>query len=267
MIPNSIWPPNRKVIECAEDGAIVYTLPPLDDIWLDESERCEKRFEVAKESAQACDHWRFEAEKPLLPLPTCQPTDIPCHTPTGLVVLDDDYSLSSSDESTVVSDSDNTPVTVDVGPHCHRARQNEGATLGGPCRSKRLRQERNALPTYPLTGLTLGVSQLLKIPCMHALVSHFSCSLGTNNLLLWLFLQSPSLQTWTWVSLLVQGYCPRSTRFCQFGLVYPRHSNSYCKSTWTLSQHYDQLLPHWHNQRPSCSLDITTYSCGKDRGH
>jgi hypothetical protein len=44
------------VIECAEDGAIVYTLPPLDDIWLDESERCEKRFEVAKESAQACDH-------------------------------------------------------------------------------------------------------------------------------------------------------------------------------------------------------------------
>ena len=169
--------PQSPEIERAEDGDIVYTPPPLDDIWLDESEHREKRCEVAKEHAQAHDCWHFEAEQPLLPLTTRQPTDIPCHTPTGAVVLDNNYSLSSSDESTVASDNNNTPITVDIGCHCQRARQNEGSTLGGPRRSKRLRQGRNALPTYPLTGLMLSVSQLSKIPHMHALVSQFSCSL------------------------------------------------------------------------------------------
>ena len=75
-----------------------------------------------------------------MPLPTCQPTDIPCHTPTGPVVLDTDYSLSSFDESMAASDNNNIPVTVDVGCCCQRVRQNEGATLGGPRQSKRLRQ-------------------------------------------------------------------------------------------------------------------------------
>ena len=40
-------------IERSEDGAIVYTPPPLDDIWLDEAEHHEKRLEVAKERACA----------------------------------------------------------------------------------------------------------------------------------------------------------------------------------------------------------------------
>ena len=55
-----IFDTSREVdseIERVEDGAIVYTLPPLDDIWLDESDRHEKRLEVAKEHAQARDHW------------------------------------------------------------------------------------------------------------------------------------------------------------------------------------------------------------------
>ena len=43
-------------IERSEDGAIVYTLPPLDDIWLDEGERRGKRLEIAKECACARDH-------------------------------------------------------------------------------------------------------------------------------------------------------------------------------------------------------------------
>jgi hypothetical protein len=47
-----IFETSREVysdIERAEDGAIVYSPPPLDDIWLDEGERREKRLEVAKE--------------------------------------------------------------------------------------------------------------------------------------------------------------------------------------------------------------------------
>ena len=43
-------------IERSEDGAIVYTPPPLDDILLDEGERREKRLAIAKEHARACSH-------------------------------------------------------------------------------------------------------------------------------------------------------------------------------------------------------------------
>jgi hypothetical protein len=105
---------------------------------------------LQKEPAQACDRWRFEAEQTPLPLPTHEPTDMPCHTPTGPVVLNKDYPLSSFDESTVASDSNNTPITVVVGCCRWHARQNEGATLGDSRQSKRLRRGRNALPTYPL---------------------------------------------------------------------------------------------------------------------
>ncbi len=54
-----IFKTSREVysdIEWSEDGAIVYTLPPLDDIWLDEGERRGKRLEIAKECACARDH-------------------------------------------------------------------------------------------------------------------------------------------------------------------------------------------------------------------
>ena len=43
-------------IKQSEDGAIVYTPPPLDDILLDEGERREKRLAIAKEHARACSH-------------------------------------------------------------------------------------------------------------------------------------------------------------------------------------------------------------------
>ena len=49
-----IFETSREVysdIERAEDCAIVYTLPPLDGIWLDEGECRDKRLEVAKERA------------------------------------------------------------------------------------------------------------------------------------------------------------------------------------------------------------------------
>jgi hypothetical protein len=53
-----IFKTSREVysdIEQSKDGAIVYTPPPLDDIWLNEGKRCEKRLEVAKEPARARD--------------------------------------------------------------------------------------------------------------------------------------------------------------------------------------------------------------------
>ena len=80
-------------IERSEDGAIVYTPPHLDDIWLDESERRAKRLEIAKERARARDRWKFEAEQAPIPLPTVQPTDAPTpHRPSGPVILDDESS-------------------------------------------------------------------------------------------------------------------------------------------------------------------------------
>jgi len=61
-----IFETSREVysnIERAEDSAFVNTLPPLDDIWLDEGKHREKRLEVAKERARARDRWKFEAEQ------------------------------------------------------------------------------------------------------------------------------------------------------------------------------------------------------------
>ncbi len=83
-------------IERSEDGAIVYTPPPLDNIWLDEGKQREKRLEIAKERACAHDRWKFEAEKAPLSIPTLQPTDAPTHQPpSGPVVSDDESSCSS----------------------------------------------------------------------------------------------------------------------------------------------------------------------------
>jgi hypothetical protein len=42
-----IFETSREVY--SDDGAIVYSPPPLEDIWLDKCERPEKRLEVAKE--------------------------------------------------------------------------------------------------------------------------------------------------------------------------------------------------------------------------
>jgi hypothetical protein len=42
-------------IEQSNDGAIVYAPPPLNDIWLDEGKRHEKKVELAKDCAQAQD--------------------------------------------------------------------------------------------------------------------------------------------------------------------------------------------------------------------
>jgi hypothetical protein len=173
-------------IERSEDGAIVYTPPPLDDIWLDEGERREKRLEVAKERARTRDRWKFEADQAPVPIPSLQTTDIPRPTPqspSGPVISDDESSCSSesSDDDSVDSTVAANPYPVEAGRRRQRSRPNEGASLGGPRRSKRLRRGRNQRPLYPLTGLALDSSHLPKIPRTHALVAQFSCTLGAKQ--------------------------------------------------------------------------------------
>jgi hypothetical protein len=99
------------------------------------------------------------------------------------MVSDDESSCSSesSDDDSVVSAAVNDPFIVEVSRHRQRSRPNEGATLDGPRRSKRLRRGRNPPPLYPLTGLMLYSSYLSKKPRTHALVAQFSCTLGTKQ--------------------------------------------------------------------------------------
>ena len=169
-------------IERAEDGAIVYSPPPLDDIWLDEVERREKRLEVAKERARARDRWKFEAEQAPVPKPPLQTSNLPPRW-SGPMVSNDESSCSSesSDDDLVVSAAVHDPFIVEVGRRHQQSRPNEGATLDGQRQSKRLRQGRNPRPLYPLTGLTLGPSHLAKKPRNHALVTQFSCTLGAKQ--------------------------------------------------------------------------------------
>ncbi len=171
-------------IKRSEDGAIVYTPPPLDDIWLDEGKRRQKQLEVAKGHARARDRWKFEAEQAPFPVPSLQTPAIPPPTPqrpSGPMVLDDELSCSSvtSDDDSVGSAAATHPFPVETGHPRQRSQANEGASLGGPCRSKRLRRGRNPRPLYPLTGLALNSFHLAKIPHTHALVAQFSCTLGT----------------------------------------------------------------------------------------
>jgi hypothetical protein len=138
-----IFETSREVyskIERADDGAIVYTPPPLDDIWLDEGEHREKRLEVAKEHARAHDCWKFEAKRAPVSKPSLQ-TSNPPHRWSGPMVSDDESSCSSesSDDDAVVLAAVNDPFIVEVGCRCQRSRPNEGATLDGPRQSKRLR--------------------------------------------------------------------------------------------------------------------------------
>jgi hypothetical protein len=90
------------------------------------------------------------------------------------MVSDDESSCSSesSDDDLVVSSAMNSTFPVEGGGRRQRSRQNEGATLGGPRHSKKLRRGRNPRPLYLLTGLTLGSSYLAKKPRTHALVAH-----------------------------------------------------------------------------------------------
>jgi hypothetical protein len=130
-------------IERADNGAIVYAPPPLDDIWLDEGECHEKKLQLAKEHAQAQDHWIFEAEAPPVTVPTTTPPLVhtmgPCF-PNGPVVSNNDSSESSdsNDNNSIVSAAAKDPFYAEV-QHCwQRPRQDEGATLGGQCQSKML---------------------------------------------------------------------------------------------------------------------------------
>jgi hypothetical protein len=100
-------------------GAIVYAPPPLNDIWLDEGECHVKKLELAKERAQACDRWRFEAKPPPVSVPTSSPNPVstasPCHS-DGPVVYNDNSSESSNsfDEDSLVSAAANDPFIAEV---------------------------------------------------------------------------------------------------------------------------------------------------------
>jgi hypothetical protein len=98
-------------------------------------------------------------------------------------VSDDDCSTSSdsSDDDSIVSAAVNDPFIADVEHRCQRPRPNKGATLGDPCRSKRLRHGRNPRPLYPLTGMVLRPSLLNKRPCTHALTAQYQCSFGSKQ--------------------------------------------------------------------------------------
>jgi hypothetical protein len=105
------------------------------------------------------------------------------HLPTGPVVSDDDCSTSSdsSDNNSIILAAANDPFIADVKRHCQRPWANEGATLEGPCRSKRLRRGRNPRPLYPLTGIVLRPSLLNKRPGTHALTAQYQCSFGSKQ--------------------------------------------------------------------------------------
>ncbi len=162
-------------IEFADNRAIVYAPPSLDDIWLDEGERHKKKLELAKERAQAQDCWRFEAEAPPVPVPTTAPTPVPTMGPcfpNGPVVSNKDSSESSDshDDDSFVSAAANNSFIAKVQHRQQRPRQDEGATLGGQHQSKRLMRGRNPRPLCPLTGIVLKPSLLTKKPRTHALI-------------------------------------------------------------------------------------------------
>ncbi len=109
-------------IERSDDGAIVYAPPPLDDIWLDEGERRDKKLELARECAQTQDHWRFKAEAPPVPVPTTAPTPVPTMGPCfpDGPVVSNNYSSESSDShgnDSIVSSAANDLFTLDVQRH------------------------------------------------------------------------------------------------------------------------------------------------------
>jgi hypothetical protein len=111
-------------IELSEDGAIVYALPPLNCIWLDEGKHHQKCLEVAKEHAHARDHWIFEAEQAPVTFPSLQMSDVPLPSPqclSGPMVSDDESSCSSesSDDDSIVSSTVNDTFPVETGHH-HR---------------------------------------------------------------------------------------------------------------------------------------------------
>ena len=50
-------------IEISPDGTVLYKPPPLDDVWLDKSERRAKRIELEKEQAYNRDRWKLNNEE------------------------------------------------------------------------------------------------------------------------------------------------------------------------------------------------------------
>ncbi len=100
--------------ERSEDGAIIYTLPPLDDMWLNKGKHHAKQLEVAKEHSHAHDQWKFEAEPAPVPILSIQMSDVPLPSPqypSGPMVSDDKSSCSSEssdDDSVVLSVVNNT---------------------------------------------------------------------------------------------------------------------------------------------------------------
>lgn len=149
-------------IERNADGSIIYSPPPLDDVWLTEAERRESHQAREKLRAHERDQWMqdMEAEPPMPPLPTTTPRS---NRPSGNgnLIPDDDDSNSESEidysgggGNMVSDDEDDSPPVCSVeNPRAERKRirRNEGAITGptnapvneptGVQRSRRSRRE------------------------------------------------------------------------------------------------------------------------------
>ncbi|KAL7529135.1 hypothetical protein ACHAXR_002811, partial [Thalassiosira sp. AJA248-18] len=143
-------------IEHDKDGAIVYEPPPLDNIWLTEEERREKKVDLQKRRDRDRDRWTKEYDE-VIPAKDTTPDGppvgrIPGNMSGGPIVSDDE---DSDPEDNSDSDDDfNNPDPVDTVPEGATANPTTAPTniptssQPAPRRSQRSRQERN-----PLAGL------------------------------------------------------------------------------------------------------------------
>ena len=83
-------------IERDEKGAIIYEPPLLDDIWLTEDERREKRVELRKRRDRERSRWAREYEQEL---PIIEPTNVPTDIPRNASRRDDVGIVSDDDDS------------------------------------------------------------------------------------------------------------------------------------------------------------------------
>jgi hypothetical protein len=133
VLINELFENSREIYSEAEidsDGRIIYMLPPLDDIWLDETERRAKRIEQSKTRAENRDRW-IQNESPLI----------------------DDESPLIDNNTTPTKHRDNNPLASDSeseneslsGESRRQASEGDMASEGDTMlrRSKRLRRERN----------------------------------------------------------------------------------------------------------------------------
>ena len=129
-----------------EHGDIVFEPPPLQDLWLSESERREKRVELERRRVREKQRW-MTRNRELKELRTSSPSfsPSPSNDPNLPLVSDDDYSSDSSDDD----DSSIPPLDPPPSPPSASLRQApEGALIPPvpPRRPRRVMEQRVAPP-------------------------------------------------------------------------------------------------------------------------